>query len=175
MLFFNIPQFSKAQPGQPVQRQASWEVYVPCKPQRIVPGHFGKAYMTHYPSQRMMLNMAATLWRIRHLQHSFPCQFFVAVRQICVPITSEHDCKEEKPSMLTKRKLKEEGMQTHAKYHIKVKELAAEFRLKRLEEEKHLNEEQQKKEDIRKFEAEMHERVIENINMENKRMQLQRY
>lgn len=123
----------------------------------------------------MMLNMAATLWRIRHLQHSFPCQFFVAVRQICVPITSEHDCKEEKPSMLTKRKLKEEGMQTHAKYHIKVKELAAEFRLKRLEEEKHLNEEQQKKEDIRKFEAETHERVIENINMENKRMQLQRY
>lgn len=77
--------------------------------------------------------------------------------------------------MLTKRKLKEERMQTHAKYHIKVKELAAEFRLKRLEEEKNLNAEQQKKEDVRKFEAETHERVIENINMENKRMQLQRY
>jgi len=57
---------------------------------------------------------------------------------------------------------------------MKVKDLAAEFHLKRQEEEKHLNTEQKKKEELRKLEKEVHERVIESINLENKRMEQQR-
>ena len=118
--------------------------------------------------------MEAYLLRIGHLKHSVFRPFSFSLRRMCVPATAELENKNEKPSKATRRKLKEEGIQTHARYHITVKELAAEFRLKRLEEEKHLNAEQQKKEDLRKLEKEMHERAIESVNLENKRIELQR-
>ena len=60
-------------------------------------------------------------------------------------------------------------------YHNKVNELATEFRLKRLEEEKLLNTEQQKREDLRQLEKKTHDRVIESVNLDNKFLELQRY
>lgn len=65
-------------------------------------------------------------------------------------------------------------MRTHAMYHMKVKEIASEFRLKRLEEEKILNTEEQRKEDLRWQERKTHDGIIESINLENKLLQMQR-
>ena len=116
--------------------------------------------------------MAATLLRTGNPKHSGFRQLTLSLRRICVPVTAEN--KTEKSSKEIRRKLKEEGIRTHTLYHMKVKDLAAEFRLKRQEEEKHLNTEQKKKEELRKLEKEMHERVIESVNLENKRMEQQR-
>lgn len=113
-----------------------------------------------------MTKMAGTLLRMGQLK--LFRQFTAPLRRICVPATAEN--KSEKLPKAMRRKLKEEGIQRHAIYHIKVKELAADFRLKRLEEEKHLNAEEQKHADLRQLEKEMHERVIESIKLENQRM-----
>ena len=124
----------------------------------------------------MASSVGSALLRMGHLKHSVFRQCSLNLRRICVPVTTENkDNKSLKEKRKEKRrKRREEGIRAHAMYHVKVNELAAELRLKRLEEEKHLNAEQQKKENLRQLEKTMHDRVIESVNLENKSLELQR-
>lgn len=100
------------------------------------------------------------------------------LRRICVATTVENEgdkffeetalkVKEEEE----KKRRREAGKQLHAAYHIKVNEIAEKFLVKRLEEEKHLNYERRKKEELRQLEKEIHDRVIESVKLENERIQ----
>lgn len=117
--------------------------------------------------------MASTLVRTGQLKNMVFRHCFLNIRQICVPVTAEN--KTSKSRKERRRKRKEEGMRTHAIYHNKVNELATKFRLKRLEEEKLLNTEQQKREDLRQLEKKTHDGVIESVNLDNKFLELRRY
>lgn len=123
-----------------------------------------------------MASVGSTLLRMGHLKHSVFRQCSLNVRRICVPVTTENksdnSLKEKRKEK--RRKRREEGIRIHAMYHMEVNELATELRLKRLEEEKHLNTEQQEKENLRKLEKTMHDRVIESVHLENKSLELQR-
>lgn len=74
----------------------------------------------------------------------------------------------EKEEKIRKR---EAGKQLHAVYHIKVSEIAEEFRVNRFEQKKHLNDEKRKKVELRQLEKEKHDRVIESVKLENERIQ----
>lgn len=100
------------------------------------------------------------------------------LRRICVASTVEDEGDKlfdetaltvEEEEEKTRRR--EAGKQLHAAYHIKVNEIAEKFLVKRLEEEKQLNDEKRKKEELRLLEKEMHDRVIESVKLENERIQ----
>lgn len=113
----------------------------------------------------------ALFFQTRRL-HSVFRQCSLNLRRSCVSASPEdikQNSRKEK-----RRKRREEGIRTHAIYHIKVNEIASEFRLKRLEEEKQLNTEQQKKEDLRRLEKKTHDGVIESVILQNKLLQFQR-
>ena len=69
-----------------------------------------------------------------------------------------------------KRKRRDEGKKLHAIYHMKVDKIAAEFLMKRQEEEMNLNQEMLKKKELQKLEKEMHDRIIESVHLENERV-----
>lgn len=111
-------------------------------------------------------------WRRLYLNHSTCPNLYLNLRRICVATTVENEgekltAKEEEE----KNRKREVGKQLHAVYHIKVNEIAEEFRVNRLEEEKHLNDEKRKKEELRQLEKEIHDRVIESVKLENERIQ----
>ena len=115
-------------------------------------------------------------WRRLYLNHSACPILCLNLRRICVA-TSVATTVENEGEKLTakeeeeKNRKREEGKQLHAVYHIKVKEIAEEFRVNRLEEEKHLNEEKRKKEELRQLEKEIHDRVVNSVKLENERIQ----
>lgn len=117
--------------------------------------------------------MASTLiFRMRKLQQPVFLARSLNLRQIAGSVT--HEDKKQNSRKERRRKKREEGMRTHALYQMKVKEIASEFRFKRLEEEKLLNTEEQKKEDLRWQERKTYDGIIESINLENKLLQMQR-
>ena len=133
--------------------------------------------LSHRPfvacSRRNNPKMASTLLlRMRKLQQPAFLARSLNFRQIAGSVT--HEDKKQNSRKEKRRRKREEGMRTHAMYHMKVKEIASEFRLKRLEEEKILNTEEQRKEDLRWQERKTHDGIIESINLENKLLQMQR-
>lgn len=124
-------------------------------------------------SRRNNPKMASTLiFRLRKLQQPVFLARSLNFRQIADSAT--HEDKKQNSRKEKRRRKREEGMRTHALYHMKVKEIASEFRLKRLEEEKLLNTEEQRKEDLRWQERKAHDGIIESINLENKLLRMQR-
>ena len=111
-------------------------------------------------------------WKRLYSNHS-PCPIlYLNLRRICDATTVENEgekltAKEEEEKI----KKREAGKQLHAVYHLKVSEIAEEFRVNRLEQEKHLNYEKYKKGELRQLEKEIHDRVIESVKLENDRIQ----
>ena len=134
--------------------------------------------LSHRPfvacNRRNNPKMASTLlFRMRKLQQPVFLARSLNFRQIAGSVT--HEDKKQNSRKEKRRRKREEGMRTHAMYHMKVKEIASEFRLKRVEEEKILNTEEQRKEDLRWQERKTHDGIIESINLENKLLQMQRW
>lgn len=118
------------------------------------------------------------LQRKLHPNHSVKPILNLYLRRICVATTVEKEGDKffEETALKVKdeeekKRRREAGKQLHAAYHIKVNEIAEKFLLKRLEEEKHLNDEKRKKEELRQLEKEIHDRVIESVKLENDRIQ----
>ena len=111
-------------------------------------------------------------WKRLYANHSACPLLYLNLRRICVATTVENE--KEKPTAKEeeeKIKKRDAGKQLHAVYHIKVNEIAEEFRVNRLEQEKHLNVEKRKKDELWQLEKEIHDRVIESVKLENERIQ----
>ena len=112
------------------------------------------------------------LWNRLYSNHSACPILYLNLRRICVATTVENEgekltAKEEEEKI----RKRETGKQLHAVYHLKVNEIAEEFRVNRLEQEKYLNDEKRKKGELRQLEKEIHDRVIESVKLENERIQ----
>lgn len=116
------------------------------------------------------------------LQRSVHCRFVTPnfIFGVCrncstttVEIKNDNTSVETAPKMQEdeeKRKRRDEGKKLHAIYHMKVDKIAAEFLMKRQEEEMNLNQEMLKKKELQKLEKEMHDRIIESVRLENERV-----
>lgn len=130
-----------------------------------------------------MAAKVATRWASNFLQRRVhyrrvPPNFILNVCRNCHATTAEdkNDNTQEETTLKKqdneeRRRRRDEGKQLHAVYHMKVDEIAAEFLMKRQEEEKHLSHEMQKKRELQKLEEEIHDRVIESVHLENERVQ----
>ena len=111
-------------------------------------------------------------WKRLYSNHSACPIVFLNLRRICIATTVENEGKKltakEEEEKIRKR---ETGKQLHAVYHLKVSEIAEEFRVNRLEQEEHLNDEKRTKGELRQLEKEIHDRVIESVKLENERIQ----
>ena len=115
-------------------------------------------------------------WKRFYSNHSASTILYLNLRRICVATTVENERENLTPKEEEEKiRKREAGKQLHAVYHLKVNEIAKEFRVNRLEWEKNLTNEKCKKGDLRLLEKEIHDRVIESVKLENKRIQKLRW
>ena len=111
-------------------------------------------------------------WKRFYSNHFASTILYLNLRRICVATTVENERENLTPKEEEEKiRKREAGKQLHAVYHLKVNEIAKEFRVNRLEWEKNLTNEKCKKGDLRLLEKEIHDRVIESVKLENERIQ----
>ena len=91
------------------------------------------------------------------------------MRKICVAAGAES--KNDKMTKEMKRRLRAEGIRAHALYKIKVDEIAANLRAKRMEEEKRQMAAKIGPERPEQLEKEEIERIIQSVELENEKME----
>ena len=118
------------------------------------------------------VSLSSFFWK-RLYSNRFACPIlYLNLRRICVATTVENEREKLTPKEEEEKiRKREAGKQLHAVYHLKVNEIAKEFRVDRLDWEKNLNDEKRRKGELRLLEKEIHDRVIESVKLENERIQ----